>query len=570
MSTSQLSSATRSDVLRRLGDTQYDVLVIGGGVTGAGVALDAATRGMSVALVEKRDWASGTSSRSGKLIHGGLRYLEQLNFGLVREALKERRLILKTLAPHLAVPLRFIYPIKHRLWERVYMGSGVMLYDTMGGAGAVPHHTHLTMSKIRELAPGLDESALVGGISFYDVQIDDARHTMELVRTAASRGADVAAALAVDDLLVEDGAVVGARVVDTETGEHISIRAKVVVNAAGVWSDKIRAMAPGTPGFSVRASKGIHLMVPRDRIDSNISLFVRAEDSVLFVRIWGDHWLIGTTDTTWTENLDHPAATSTDVEYLLRNVNRVLKRKLTVEDIDGVFSGLRPLVTDDTSVNSKLSREHAVEMSPPGLITVAGGKYTTYRVMAKDVLDEAGPYLGNTTPCTTETVRMVGAIGLDQATARIRREAPGLGWSAELVEHLLRRYGSMVADILDLVADRPELREPVPAAPRYIQAEIVYAVTHEGALHIDDVLTRRTHIAIDTPHRGLESVEAIGALVAAELGWDAARTAEEVEHYRDRVRAEREAERVPDDVSAARIRDEVVDPRVAATLRDEQ
>ncbi len=568
MSTSQLNQKTRAEVLQRLAATQYDVLVVGGGVTGAGVALDAATRGLAVALVEKRDWASGTSSRSGKLIHGGLRYLEQLNFRLVHEALKERRLILKTLAPHLAVPLQFIYPIRHHVWERVYMGSGLLLYDTMGGAGAVPHHGHLTMTRIREIAPGLDEDALVGGLSFFDVQIDDARHTMELVRTAASRGADVAPALAVSELIVEDGAVVGARALDAETGDEVSIRATVVVNAAGVWSDRIREMAPGKPSFTVRASKGIHLMVPRDRIDSTISLFVRAEDSVLFVRIWGEHWLIGTTDTTWRQSLDHPAATATDVEYLLRNVNRVLKNKLTVDDIDGIFSGLRPLVTADAATNSRLSREHAVETSPRGLITVAGGKYTTYRVMAKDVMDEAATALGSTAPCTTETVRMIGAIGLDAATRTIRREAPGLGISEDHVEHLLRRYGSMVTDILALVRQRPELAGPVPASERYLLAEIVYAATHEGALHIDDVLTRRTHIAIDTPHRGLDSVDAVGALLAGELGWDAERTADEIAHYRERVRVEREAEKLPDDASAARVRDTVVDPRVAMTQHE--
>ncbi len=570
MSTSKLNPKTRTRVLERLAATEYDVLVIGGGVTGAGVALDAATRGLSVALVEKRDWASGTSSRSGKLIHGGLRYLEQLNFGLVREALRERRLILKTLAPHLAVPLQFLYPLKHRVWERAYMGSGVMLYDTMGGAGAVPHHGHVTLSTIRRIAPGLDDGQLIGGLTFFDVQIDDARHTMELVRTAASRGADVASAVAVKDLVVEDGAVVGAKVIDAETGTETAIRARVVVNATGVWSDRIREMAPGRPPFSVRASKGIHLMVPRDRIDSTISLFVRAEDSVLFVRIWGDHWLIGTTDTTWKESLDHPAATATDVEYLLRNVNRVLKTKLTTDDIDGVFSGLRPLVTADKSVNSKLSREHAVETSPHGLITVAGGKYTTYRVMAKDVIDEAAKSLGTKTPCTTATVRMIGAIGLEAATNRLRREASGLGIDDAHVEHLLRRYGSMVADILDLVHDRPDLAAPVPAAEAYLRAEIVYAVTHEGALHIDDVLTRRTHIAIDTHHRGLDSVEVVGALIAGELGWDRARTAAEVEHYRERVRVERESEKLPDDVSAAKVRDEVLDPRVVATHLEEQ
>ena len=567
MFTSQLNPATRADVLARVDATSYDVLVIGGGVTGAGVALDAATRGLRVCLVEKRDWAAGTSSRSGKLIHGGLRYLEQLDFGLVREALKERRLFLKRLCPHLARPIQFIYPLRHRVWERAYMGSGLALYDTMGGAGAVPMHGHLGERKILDLAPGLEPGELVGGLTFYDVQIDDARHTCELIRTAAAKGADVLSAVAVESLVVEDvdgvATVCGAEVRDAESGARHTIRARVVVNATGVWSDSIRSMAPGAPSFRVRASKGIHLTVPLDKIDSSISIFVRAEDSVIFVRTWGDHWLIGTTDTTWSEGLDHPAATSEDIDYLLRNVNRVLRRKLTADDIDGVYSGLRPLVTQEAvTTNSKLSREHALDLAP-GLITIAGGKYTTYRVMAEDVVDAVSEALGVTTTCLTTKVRMLGAQGLGSARTGIRAAAARMGLGESHVEHLLRRYGALTGELLGLIQEDATLAQPIPGAEKYLRVEARYAVTHEGVLHLDDVITRRTRIAIETHHRGLESAPAIARIMADFLGWSAEQEAAEVEHYRERVRVERLAEKESTDAAAAAIREEVRDLRLA-------
>ncbi len=423
---STLSPSNRNDTLARMTGTTYDVLVIGGGVTGAGTALDAASRGLSVALVEMRDWAAGTSSRSGKLIHGGLRYLEQLNFKLVRESLRERGLMLQTLCPHLTRPIQFIYPIQHRVWERPYMGAGLILYDTLGGAGAVPHHRHLTLGGIRAIAPGLDESKMAGALTFYDVQIDDARHTVELVRTAAQQGADVAPAMKVVGLLKEDGAVVGAKVADLESGQVLEIHARRVINATGPWADILQDMAGGKPSFKVTQSKGVHILVPREKIDSQISMFVRAEDSVLFVRTWGRHWLIGTTDTPWKGELDSPTATAQDVEYLLRNLNRVLRKPITVDDIDGVFAGLRPLVGGRPGATSKLSREHAIETTVPGFTTIVGGKYTTYRVMAKDVIDEATKGMGRPIPpCSTERIPMLGARCAGRADARHPRSCQG-------------------------------------------------------------------------------------------------------------------------------------------------
>ncbi len=563
MSNSQLSRAGRAQALARLARTDYDVLVIGGGVTGAGAALDAATRGLSVALVEMRDYAAGTSSRSGKLIHGGLRYLEQFNVRLVRESLRERRLLSQDLAPHLVKPIRFLYPIRHRAWERAYLGAGLVLYDTIGGAGAVPRHRHLSRAGVRRLAPGLKQSHLVGAVTFYDTQVDDARHTLELVRTAAANGADVASAVKVVGLIRSGGAVRGAQVSDLETGATFTISAKHIVNASGVWTDELQKLAGGQPSFSVQASKGIHIMVPREKIRSDVSLFARAEDSVLFVRTWGRHWLIGTTDTAYTAGLDDPAATSADIDYLLRNVNAVLDTELTRDDIDGVFAGLRPLIRGDADATSKLSREHAVETSVPGFTTIVGGKYTTYRVMAADAIDAAVQGLGRTvSPSRTATVPLIGAAGYAELTARRAQLASDSGLTPVQIDHLLGRYGSLTRDLLALIAERPKLGMPIEGAPGYLLAEAVYAVTHEGALHLDDVLTRRTHISIETHDRGTVAAHTVAPVVGAEFGWDADRERAELNHYLARVDAERAAQRVPDDEAAEVARAAVRDPRL--------
>jgi glycerol-3-phosphate dehydrogenase len=565
---SRLSLRAREETIERLTGTDYDVLVIGGGVTGAGAALDAASRGLTVALVEMRDWAAGTSSRSGKLIHGGLRYLEQFNFKLVREALHERSLMLEKLCPHLVKPIQFVYPLRHRVWERAYVGAGLLLYDTLGGAGAVPRHRHLTRRAVRSLSPGIKPDNLVGALTFYDAQVDDSRHTLELVRTAAARGVDVCSALKVVGLTATDGAVTGVQLHDLETDRPFEVTARQVINATGVWSNEIQAMAGGRSMFSVQASKGVHILVPRTKIDSAVSMFVRAEDSVMFVRTWGRHWLIGTTDTPWNESLDHPAATSADVDYLLRNLNRVLEVKLTRDDIAGVFAGLRPLMRGRAGLTSKLSREHAVESPVPGFTSIVGGKYTTYRVMAKDVVDLAVKGLGRpVAPSDTENIPLLGAVGLENARQAFSRSGAARGLTQAQIERLLGRYGSLVADLDDLMAARPDLARPIGGAADYLRVEPVYAATHEGALHLDDVLTRRTHIAIEAEDHGLTAAAEVAALMGPELGWDETRLAEEIAHYRARAVAELAAQQMPDDESAMQVRNEVRDLRLMVADR---
>ncbi|MEU3702083.1 glycerol-3-phosphate dehydrogenase/oxidase [Streptomyces anulatus] len=555
MRTATLGPAERTVALAAMAERELDVLVVGAGVVGAGTALDAATRGLSTGLVEARDWASGTSSRSSKLIHGGLRYLEMLDFALVREALKERGLLLERLAPHLVKPVPFLYPLQHKGWERLYAGSGVALYDAMsvssGHGRGLPVHRHLSRKHALRVAPALKKDALVGALQYYDAQMDDARFVTELVRTAASYGAQVANAARVTGFLREGERVVGALVKDVESGTEYEIRAKQVVNATGVWTDDTQGLIGERGQFHVRASKGIHLVVPKDRIHSSTGLILRTEKSVLFVIPWGRHWIIGTTDTDWDLDKAHPAASSADIDYLLQHVNSVLNTPLTRDDVQGVYAGLRPLLAGESDATSKLSREHTVAHPAPGLVVVAGGKYTTYRVMAKDAVDEAVHGLDQrVAACVTEDTPLLGAEGYKALWNARARIAARTGLHVARVEHLLNRYGSMTEEILELILADPTLGEPLPAADDYLRAEIVYAASHEGARHLDDVLTRRTRISIETFDRGTRSARLCAELMAPVLGWDEGRIDREVQHYEKRVEAERESQRQPDDLTA--------------------
>ncbi|WP_029391725.1 glycerol-3-phosphate dehydrogenase/oxidase [Streptomyces xiaopingdaonensis] len=555
MRTATLGPEQRAEALARMAERELDVLVVGGGVVGAGTALDAATRGLSTGIVEARDWAAGTSSRSSKLIHGGLRYLEMLDFALVREALKERGLLLERLAPHLVKPVPFLYPLRHRGWERFYVGSGVGLYDAMslssGHGRGLPLHRHLSRRHALQVAPGLKRSALVGALQYYDAQVDDARFTETLVRTAASYGTLAANGARVVGFLREGERVVGARIEDLEFGGEFEVRAKQVVNATGVWTDDTQGLIAERGRFHVRASKGIHLVVPRDRINSSSGLILRTETSVLFVIPWGRHWIIGTTDTDWDLDKAHPAASSADIDYLLDHLNSVLSVPLSRDDVEGVYAGLRPLLAGESDATSKLSREHTVVHPVPGLVVIAGGKYTTYRVMAKDAVDEAVRGLDEKVgPCVTEEVQLVGAEGYPARWNARARLAAGAGLHVARVEHLLGRYGTLAQEVLELVARDPALGEPLPAADDYLKAEVVYACTHEGARHVEDVLTRRTRISIETFDRGARSARECADLMAPVLGWDGDQIAREVEHYEKRVEAEVESQRQPDDRTA--------------------
>ena len=550
-----LGPGARDAAIETMASRELDVLVVGGGVVGAGCALDAVTRGLDVGLVEARDFASGTSSRSSKLIHGGLRYLEMLDFGLVREALRERGLLLQRLAPHLVRPVAFVYPLTRRLWERPYVAAGLTLYDAMGAAAGaargLPRHRHMTRKQALREVPSLRRDALVGAVQYYDAQVDDARHTMTVVRTAAQYGAHVASRARVVGFLREGERVVGARVRDLEHGREVEVRARQVVNATGVWTDETQAMVGERGQFKVRASKGIHLVVPRDRIQSGSGLILRTEKSVLFVIPWGRHWILGTTDTDWQLDKAHPAASSRDIDYLLEHVNRVLVTPLTREDVEGVYAGLRPLLAGESEESSQLSREHVVAHPVPGLVVVAGGKYTTYRVMAADAIDEVVRALDfRVAPSCTATIPLAGAEGFWAAWNGRRRMAESSGLHVARIEHLLHRYGALTSEVLALVAADPALGEPLDGADDYLAAEIAYAASHEGARHLDDVLTRRTHISIETWDRGVSSTPHVAALMAGVLGWSEEQTVKEISHYLARIDAEHASQQQPDDETA--------------------
>ncbi len=552
----RLGPAERSIALETMSDGhELDVLVIGGGVVGTGTALDATTRGLDTGLVEARDWASGTSSRSSKLIHGGLRYLEMLDFALVREALTERGLLLTQLAPHLVRPVPFLYPLTRRGWERPYVGAGVALYDTLAagrGQRGLPAHRHLSRRRaLREFA-SLRRDALTGAVKYWDAQVDDARLNLMLARTAAAYGAHVASRSRVTGFLREGERVVGVRLRDLERGVDLDVRARQVVNATGVWTDETQAMVGERGRIHVRASKGVHLVVPRDRIHAAAGLIMRTDSSVLFVIPWGRHWIIGTTDTEWRLDKAHPAASRADIGYLLDQVNSVLSTPLRPVDVEGVYAGLRPLLRGEADeATSRLSREHVVAHAVPGLVVVAGGKLTTYRVMAKDVVDAVAHGLARKVPPScTERIPLAGAEGYQALWNARHRLAGESGLHVARIEHLLRRYGSLIAEVLGLLAADPTLAEPLAHADDYLRAEIVYAATHEGARHLDDVLTRRSHISIETFDRGADSAAEVAGLLAPVLGWTADHVGRELEHYTKRVAAERESQRMPDDHTA--------------------
>ncbi|AKP09471.2 Glycerol-3-phosphate dehydrogenase [Corynebacterium pseudotuberculosis] len=538
----------------RFGSEDFDVVIIGGGSVGAGAALDAATRGLRTAVLETRDFAAGTSSRSSKMFHGGLRYLAMLDFKLVAESLHERELNMSVLAPHLVKPLKFIFPLTHRLWERVMMFGGFALYDLMGGAKSVPMQKHLTRGGVLKAAPGLRNDAIVGGVRYYDTLVDDARHTMMVLRTAAHYGAVVRPSTQVVGFDKDaSGRIVAAQVRDTDTGEVTTIRGKVFINATGVWNDEVEKLAGARGKFSVHASKGIHIVVEKDKLDADAALCFVTEKSVLFVIPWGNYWIIGTTDTDWDQKLSKPdpAPTRADIDYVLSQVNQRVNRKLGYEDIVGVFSGLRPLLSGKSDATTNLSRNHAVAVVTPGLVSVAGGKYTTYRVIGKDAVDVALKEAKITAPeSVTERTPIVGADGYHALVNQVSLLAAKYGVDEQLITHMLGRYGSLCEQVLAPGLEDPQLLTPVEGAEGYCWAEILYAVTDEGALHVEDVLLRRLRVGMEYADRGVGAVDGVARRIAPYLGWDETRVEEEISGFVDRVNAELAAEKALTDVEA--------------------
>jgi glycerol-3-phosphate dehydrogenase len=531
---SQLGPDQRESAISQLGTEQFDILVIGGGVNGVGAALDAASRGLKVALIEAQDIASGTSSRSSKLIHGGLRYLEQYDFRLVREALHERELMVSTLCPHLVKPVGFLFPLTEKFKERSYVGAGLALYDALRGfQRALPWHKHLSQKQINVIAPSLRQDIVTGAFKYFDAQVDDARHTMSVARTAARHGAIIATQVSAETLIREGKRVAGVNAVDLESGKKIAIKAGVTIMCAGVWSDQLHERFELTPGYNVTMSKGAHIVVPGSTIKSDAGIILKTPISVLFIIPWGDKWIVGTTDTPYEGDRAEPCATRQDVQYILDQANRVLEPKLRADEIIGVYAGLRPLVANNKSATTtKLSREHTVDRPAAGFVSIAGGKYTTYRVMAKDVVDRAVIELRKITQeSVTEKLPLIGADGffaLEQQSERIAQES---GLDVETVTHLLNRHGSLISEIIDLIKEQPKLVGKLDSGLPYIKAEIVYAASHEGARSVDDVVSRRTRLSFEAINHGVHLADEVAALIAPVLGWSAKERKESIAQY---------------------------------------
>ena len=562
----RLTREQRAAALKEMSREEgLDVLVVGGGITGAGIALDAASRGLRTGVVEMGDWASGTSSWSSKLVHGGLRYLYQLDLPLVREALSERGRLLETIAPHLVKAQPFLWPLTHH-YERSYSAVGVGVYDALALAGARGHRTvpiqkHLGRKGARALAPALDPSTLIGAIRFYDARVDDARLVIDLIRTAVGLGALAVSRARVTGFLKDArGTVTGAAVTDLETGATHEIRAARTINATGVWTEDTQNLATDAGGLKVLASKGVHIVVPKAAIDAETGIFLRTEKSVLFIIPWPRYWVIGTTDTPWTEDVAKPVATAADIDYILQHANEVLSRPLSRDDIIGVYAGLRPLLQprlkpgadNRLAASTKVSREHTVTRVAPGLTAIAGGKLTTYRVMAADAVDHAlGEALARAHPSATARLPLVGAAGYRALAARAGTIARERGWTLARVTHLLDRYGDELPALLDSIDDDPSLGRPLGEAPAFLRAEVAWAVTHEGAAHLDDVLLRRVRLDIEHRDRGLGAAAEVLAVMAPLLGWSAAEVETERAAYAERVAQIAAAEEDTSDAEAA-------------------
>ena len=531
----------RTDMLDRLESEAFDVLVIGGGITGTGVALDAASRGLRTALVERDDFASGTSSKSSKLVHGGLRYLQQGEIRLVYEALRERERLRKN-APHLVKVLPFMIPIltKDGVVSRKIaraMGSAMWMYDLTGGLRIGKFHRRLKKDAAFGHLPTMPKERLASAYLYFDATVDDARLCLTVARTAADKGAVVVNRCRVVELTKADDGQTSGAVVDA-SGRLITVRAKVVVNAAGVWSDEVRTLDEGADPDSIRPAKGVHITVPWEKVRNDIAVVIPVpkDKRSLFVVPWGrradgtfEHVYVGTTDTDYQGSIDDPQCTKDDITYVLKALNASITTGITDADITGVWAGLRPLVKSASSGRtSDLSRRHKVNRSATNVISVTGGKLTTYREMAQDTVDEVCEVLGVRRKSATKRLALLGAAGyrrpLDPAAA-----------------HLADRYGSGSDEVAALVQADPHLAEPlVPGLP-YTKAEAVHAARSEMAVTLDDVLSRRTRARLFDRPATVEAASDVAHLIAAEMGWDDAEVQRQVNDFRTSCAAEQTA-----------------------------
>ncbi len=566
-----LSSTVRTHNLATLNNGRFDVLVIGGGVTGAGVALDAATRGYKVALVEKLDFASGTSSKATKLVHGGIRYLSNFDFVMVHEALVERGLLLQN-APFLVHPLAFVLPMykgdSHPVGMpfttpggvglRWVLNIGLWLYDVMAGRRNIHKHYHMSRSEVLKQAPALLPDGLKEGFVYYDAQTNDARLTMALICTAAQYGAIVANYTEVTSFLTERGKVQGVRVRDRLDDQALTIYARHIVNATGVFSEQVEELTGTEPQVQVEPSKGVHLVFSCEDVqlrDMAIVLPETDDRRIIFIVPWESRAIVGTTDT-GTGDLDQPSATRDDVLYLLHHLNRYLSVHLTEENIISAFAGYRPLLRPRNTNQStaRLSRSHSVLESPSGLVSIVGGKLTTYRRMAQDTVDVLCRRDGSALVHPTQNLPLRGSAGWPAAQRELEIKGAKLGLDRQVLAHLGRSYGSEAEAILSLIDGDASLGMRLVEDLPYIRAEVLYACRQEMAMTPYDVLARRTSLTLEDRQRGLGVLHEVAVLMAKEHNWTPEQESAMVDDFRDAMQRQMAAEAL---AAAAVIREHV-------------
>ncbi|WP_405185732.1 glycerol-3-phosphate dehydrogenase/oxidase [Streptomyces albidoflavus] len=525
----------RAALKRDLADDTYDVLVVGGGVTGAYAVLDAVSRGLRAALVEKDDFASGTSSKSSKMVHGGLRYIEQGNVNLVRHSLLERHRFRRN-APHLVHRLPFLFPVleKEGVFDaRLAKGFEGLLwtYDLVGGWRIGKLHQRLTVPEVLAQAPTLRAENLKGGLMYFDARTDDARLVLTLVRTAAALGATVLNGAKVDSLLTRSGRVCGARVA-TGKGETLEVRARTVVNATGVWTDQVDSMADEGHRPQVRPAKGVHIVVPWEKVRINCTVTVpipgRARRATC--TRWGNAVVLGTTDEDYQGSADDVHCTRQEMEFLLEGANTAFEGKLGPQDVVGSIGGLRPLVGGKEGATLDMRRDHHITVGASGMVTVTGGKLTTSRHMGELVVDKVMALLGRKGRSRTANLPLLGGAGYD---------AEAVAASGGLAAHLGERYGTEARFVGDLIAEDPSLAEPVVAGQPYTKAEVVYAARAELARSVDDVLSRRTRARLFARDASAEAAAAVGAILGRELNLTEAEVDRSVTAYLDAVQYEK-------------------------------
>ncbi len=523
MTKTTITPVSRTDQIEALKKNHYDLLIIGGGATGAGAALDAASRGLKVAMIDKADFASGTSSKSTKLIHGGVRYLEQAfksfdmgHLALVKEALAERKTLLH-IAPHLSRALPLLIPL-YKTWHIPYYYAGLICYDLLAGFRGIGRSSYKSTHKIKRDFPSLKFDGMKGGIVYYDGQFNDARMNVEIALTAQQHGATIANYLTVTGFLKENDHISGVTVTDSHTKDTFDIKADCVINATGPHTDIIRVLDDPDAVPMVRASAGTHIVVKAGIAPDNLGMLIpqTSDGRVVFILPWEGATVIGTTDAEAPLS-DDPQAQEEDIHFLIKETNEYLSQKLTRDDVLSAWTGLRPLVSAPDESTAKLSRSHVIHTSKSGLVTITGGKWTTYRNMAQDVVDEALKHISTSTkPCSTENIKLIGAQGYGEAAHKLRNNTK---LDEDIVEHLLHNYGARVSTILAIAVEMENGVKRLADNHPYIQAEVVYAVRYEMAQTVKDVLHRRTRLHFIDSKASDAAINTVSEIMAKELDW---------------------------------------------------